>query len=254
MAAHQCAGKGGGVAVARAVHGYVHAVGEVVLCLVAVVACHTQFAGLKADTCEHHVLGAKGMEALEGLLHVGLVVLGAVFLAQEQGSLGEVGHDDVGTVAQAAHLQWEVVVEARIEFAAVAHHGVHDAQGTLVGNLLHDAEDVGNLCLGDVTGVEGVECNVLLLPLSKDVGHLVGEVEEGPGGVACRVVGKHRAGQYAALYSASGDDGQCHGERALAYAGNVLDGKKSFVCHIYGCLMDPLGPPARGRRGWAFND
>ena len=58
-------------------------------------------------------------------------------------------------------------------------------------SYVHDAEDVGNLCLGDVAGVEGVECNVLLLPLSQDVGHLVGEVEEGPGGVACRVVGKH---------------------------------------------------------------
>ena len=91
-----------------------------------------------------------------------------------------------------------------------------------------------------VARVERVEVNVLFLPLCQNARHLVGEVAECPCREAGGVIRQHRAGQNGSLYAAGRDDGECHGQRALTHARNVLNGQKSFVLHNYITFIFPL--------------
>ena len=93
-----------------------------------------------------------------------------------------------------------------------------------------DAEDRIDLVSADVTGVEGVELDVVLAPACLDFGQILGEVAESVVFESAGVSGKHRRGQNDRFDPAGGNHRQRHGYRALPETGNILNSQK-FASH-----------------------
>mgnify|MGYP003310233365 CR=1 FL=1 len=79
---------------------------------------------------------------------------------------------------------------------------------------------------------EGGEADALLDPVVADAGHIVGEVTEGEAAEAARVGGEHGGGEDAGFKSASGEDGERNGQRALTNTGYILNCQNFFVSHF----------------------
>jgi hypothetical protein len=61
--------------------------------------------------------------------------------------------------------------------------------------------------------------------------HILGQIPEGIATETSGMGRQHRRGQHTGLQSASGQDGQSHGQGALAYTGNILNGEDFLIRH-----------------------
>ena len=84
----------------------------------------------------------------------------------------------------------------------------------------------------EVTRVDRAELDIFLLPMRLNRGHIVGEVAEGESAEAARVGGEHGGGKDAGFKSASGEDGERNGQRALTNTGYILNCQNFFIGHL----------------------
>ena len=231
-APENAAGQGGGVDVAGAVAAGLDAAVLIVSRLAVLADQDAGHARPVAHAGEDHILVAAVGQRLQQVLDIGLVIGLPVLHAGQEAGLGDIGHDQIGSLAEGLHLLHKGLVEARVQLAAVGHGRVHDLPGAGLAQGLQNGLDIGNLLgAAQVAGVEGVEGDALLLPVGGDGRDILGQVAEGVAGEAGRMGGQDSRGQNRRLKAAGRENRQRHSERALSHAGNVLDGQNSKILH-----------------------
>ena len=217
LVVHEGTREGGGVDVACAVRALAD--------LVVLVMTHASVgvdgnAGLAlavAHSGHDHGFRAEGTELFAELGDVCLIVAFTVFVPGEEGGLRDVGDQNVGASAKGLHSLHVVHVEYGVESTVVCHGGIHDANAILVAHGLKNASDVTDLLdAAQVAGVDRFELDVLLLPMSLNGGHIIGQIAEGESAEAARVGGEHGGGKDTGFQPASREDGEGNRQRALA--------------------------------------
>lgn len=193
-----------------------------------VVAVTAQLIGSKSDAGEKRLFATERCQRDEDILDIVLVVTAChIGLVQHKASLCKVGDDNVRRRAELCHLVGKIRVEALVERAVVAHCGVYKFQFSL-SEVAEDGKNQVDLALGtEVSGINTVKIDALVLPSLTDRLDVVGQIAEGEaieGGMG----GKHRGGKDRRLDAKGGDDGERDGKRAFADAGDVLDTENSF--------------------------
>ena len=226
LAANQRARKGRGVNISRAVT----AVGEHIVLVISVFAAlvnhHARFSFFIGNTREDYVFTSQSQELSDDFLHVGSVIFGLVFGIGQEASLGHVGNHVIRLGAQPLHCLHKGAVKAGVELSVVCHGGVDDRQAAF---LAAGGDDLGNIIdlLGasQISRVNSVKADSLLLPMTADRGHILSQIAEGIARKARGMGGKHGGGKDAGLHAASGENGKGNGQRALTDTGNILNGE-----------------------------
>lgn len=92
---------------------------------------------LEADSRENDALGPENLGLIQHLVDVFAGVrAGTPFQFEHQAQLGQVGHYDVGLLAELAHACREVGAEHSVELALVGHHGIHVDRGGFMGQFV----------------------------------------------------------------------------------------------------------------------
>ena len=232
--AHERADKRGRIYVAGAVRHTRQLGVEVVerLAAFAVVDGDAQFFGVKRHARQHDVAAAELAQRGEQVFDIALVVFRLELLAGHQACLGDVGQDDVRGGAKARHMGREVGRKAGIQFAAVRHRRVDNDTAAAVEVLVDRVEDEVDLArTAQIAGVDAVEFEPLLLPMSGDGRDVVGQIAEGPARLECGVGGQYRCRDDGGLDAARRDDRQRDGERTLSVAGQILNGQNFGIFH-----------------------
>ena len=166
-------------------------------------------------------------------VNVGLVILGAVLHTGQEACLGDVGKQVVCTGAELLHLLHKGHVKSGIQLSVVGHCRVNYHQAALSSGSGNDVLHIFDLLCGtQITGVNTVEGQPLLLPVGTDTGHILRQITEREAGKAHGMGGQDCRGQHAGFNTAGRDNGQGNRQRALAHAGNILDGQNTLVAHI----------------------
>ena len=174
---------------------------------------------------QHHPAGAEGRKAAHKRLDL-LPVLRAVpvRLVQEQRSLGQVGHDQVGLRAELAHARGEILRKVGIKPAVVGHHRVDGDEGSLplqrVECLQHDVDLPEG---AEIARVDGVKAEAEALPMAHDGQDVVRQIPERVAGESARVGGQHRRRNGADLRAHRRNHRKGHRQGAFSKAGDVMD-------------------------------
>ena len=232
--AHQRADKRGRIDVAGAVRHTRQLGVEVVerLAAFAIMNGDAQFFGVKRHARQHDVAAAEPAQRGEQIFDIALVVFRLELLAGHQTCLGDVGQDDVRGGAKARHMGREVGRKACVQLAAVRHRRVNDdiaAAGEVLADRVEDEVDLARTA--QISGVDAVEFQPLLLPMSGDGRDVVGQIAECPARLECGVGGQHRCRDDGGLDAARRDDRQRDGERTLSVAGQILNGQNFGIFH-----------------------
>lgn len=123
-----------------------------------------QFVFLEINAGQYHFLRTQCAELPQQAFDICVGVRPRmVRFVEQQGRLGEVGHDDVGFLAKHPHAGCELASEDGVQFAVVAHNRVNQYQVVFlpecVEKLLNDVELFERT---EEAGVDGIELYVEL--------------------------------------------------------------------------------------------
>ena len=206
----------------------------VVAPLTAVLHDHAGAALAVAHAGQHDGARALRGQRVEQRVDVALVVFGAELSAGEEAGLGDVRQNEVGREGEALHGLDVIEVESRVELSVVRHGRVDDGESAVGQERREDVLHIGDLLpAAEVAGVDRVKRDVLLPPVRGDAGDVLGQIAHGKARKARRVRAQHGRGQNAGLEARGGEDRQRDGQRALADAGDVLDGEDLWIRHFF---------------------
>ena len=174
---------------------------------------------------EHHGLGPLGKERFHHPLR--FVVRNALArpgiadrLIEDDGSLGEVGGEDVRALGELGHGRAKLGGVGGVHLTVIGHDGVNDAQGLRVG-FVDSLDDVYLLGSAQETGVHGVDIDSNALPGFEIIGQNRGRIVHVPAGK--RRVTRKKPGWHRTDVATGGrEHGNGDAERALAVSAQVV--------------------------------
>lgn len=218
-----------------------HAVGQRVgYVALAVEAGGAEFIFAEVDAREHNVPRSQVCKAPQQLFDIGLVIRPlAVGLAQHDGGLGYVRHDEVGFFAEPRHAGGKIRGEEAVERAVVGHGGVDDREAFVVFEGVEDlAHDLKLFKGAQKAAVERVELKPELFPVTIERPQVASEVAVGEIGEAAGVRRKYGRWHDARRDAGGRKDGKRDGERAFAEARDIVDCSHAFLfCHDFTSVL-----------------
>ena len=154
---------------------------------------------------------------------VRFIVFPAAVHAGEQRRLRNIRQQEVRGECKRLHFLHIQGVKARVQPAVIGHRGINDARPAGYQQRVHNVPDMGDLpAAAEVAGIHRIKAKMRALPVLRNGGYVRRQVAERIARKAAGMRGEHRRGKHRRFHAACREHRQCHRERALAHAGDVL--------------------------------